>query len=496
MKKLYRFLFLIPALLIFSQCDDVLEQDVYSSIEMDALYDSQISAEMGLTGCYNRFFNENAYSRLLCYFQVSTDDVKQPNGWAFQLKDRTQLTPNPSSGGQFDLPWARMYTAVANVNLFLEKVEEIPDDKFTDNRKKELLAEGHFLRGVCYYYLTMMWGDVPLILELRTGGPADNGFPKTSHAEVLEKVKEELTIAATDLPDVLENYSNDGETNLRKGRASKWAAKAFLARIALMEEDYDEALEQSEDIINSGLYPLEVSWRNIFEEPMNSTESIFEQQNDYSPGFFGSGQFGWFMGFDFEIADEVYELFDTADTLMVTQGKDIRWEFMFGDHPWSSDFAIRKHVPARGYNLGGIEQLNFVVIRATELHFNKYEVLIEKDYETNKQAALDFINLIRARAEDPDYENPYWEVPKGTTGIEPLTLADVDTREKMVQALRDEKRREMIYEDGMRWFDLLRWDKQYAKQITNSATDNHLFLPYPEDEMIRNLDLVQNPAYE
>jgi hypothetical protein len=389
-----------------------------------------------------------------------------------------------------------MYTAVANVNLFLEKVAEIPDESFSGNRKKELLAEGHFLRGACYYYLTMLWGDVPLVLELKTGGPEDNAIAKSTHVDVMSQVKADLTIAATDLPDVLENYANASETNLRKGRASKWAAKAFLARIALYEGDMGTALALSEEIINSGLYPLVTKWRSIFEEPMNSSESIFEQQNDYSPGFFGSGLFGWFMGHVFQISDDMYGVFETADELKVTQGKDIRWEFMYGKHPWSANIAIRKHVPPRGYNLGGIEQLNFVLIRATELYFNKHEIQIEQNYEVNKQAALDFLNVIRARAKDMEWVNPWWPVPDGTVGIPMLTLADVDTKEKMVQAIRDEKRREMVYEDGMRWFDLLRWDKEYAKQITNSATDNHLFLPIHEDELIRNEALVQNPAYQ
>ena len=493
MHKIYKYLLLIPSLLLFYQCSEVLEQDVYSSIEMDALYDSQSAAEVGITGCYNRFFNESAYSLLICYFQVSSDDIKQPSGWAYQLKDRTKLTSAYSTL----TVWTKMYSAVANINLFLEKTAAIPDDKFTGNRKKELLAEGHFLRAVSYYYLTMLWGDVPLTLELKTGGPEDNAIAKTPHHDVLAQVKNDLTIAANDLPDVLSNYNDDAVTNERKGRASKWAAKAYLARIALYENDLDGALDLSDEIIDSGLYPMSTSWRSIFTEPMNSKESIFEQQNDYSPGFFGSGQFGWFMGFDFEIGESVYQLYDIPETLMVSQGKDVRWEFMYGDHPWSKNAAIRKHVPPRGYDLGGIEQLNFVLVRATELYFNKYEILIEKNYAANKQAALDFINLIRSRTQDLAWENPWWSVvPKGATGIPALTLADVDTKEKMVKALRDEKRREMIYEDGMRWFDLLRWDKEYAKQITNSATDNHLFLPYPIDEMLRNSALVQNPAYQ
>ena len=495
MKKIYKYLLFILALTFFYQCEKVLEQDVYSSVEMEVFYDSQSAAEIGITGCYNRFFNEGVYPQLICYFQASTDDIKQPTGWLFQFKDRSQLTSTSPIGG-FNAPWAGLYHTVANVNLFLEKVAEIPDEKFTDNRKKELLAEGHFLRGICYYYLAMAWGDVPLVLELKTGGPEDNPIAKSSHTEVLAQVKDELTIAANDLPAALINYVDAAETNQRKGRASKWAAKAYLARLALMEEDWATALALSDDIINSGIYPLATSWRSIFEEPMNSSESIFEQQNDYSPGFFGSGIFGWFMGFDFEIAEEVYGLFDTADTLMVSQGKDIRWEFMYGDHPWSANSAIRKHVPPRGYDNGGIEQLNFVLIRSTELYFNKYESLIEQNYESNKQAALDFLNIIRARGKDLTFENPWWPVPVGAIGISALTTADVDTKDKMLKAIRNEKRREMVYEDGIRWFDLLRWDKEYAKQITNSATDNHLFLPIHEDELLLNKALVQNPAYQ
>src|SRR5690606_16954417 len=139
---------------------------MYSSIEMDVFYDSQSAAEIGITGCYNRFFNEAAYPNLICFFQVSSDDVYRPSGWGHQLKQRgTLLNSNPSSGGGYYTQWSTLYRTIANINLFLERVAEIPDDKFTGNRKKELLAEGHFLRGVAYYYLTMAWGDIPLILE-------------------------------------------------------------------------------------------------------------------------------------------------------------------------------------------------------------------------------------------------------------------------------------------------------------------------------------------
>ncbi len=82
-------------------------------------------------------------------------------------------------------------------------------------------------------------------MELEIGGPENNQIAKSSYTEVIELVKDELSLAAEYLPTVLENYDDVPVTNQRKGRASKWAAKAYLARIALMEKDWATALELS-----------------------------------------------------------------------------------------------------------------------------------------------------------------------------------------------------------------------------------------------------------
>lgn len=497
MKKNLTFGVFLLLSLGWTGCNKILETKPVSSLELNSFYNSKESAEIGLTGCYNRFYNQSAYSQLICFFLVSTDDVKEPPGsWGFELKDRTLLTSAASSGGGYNTSWAQIYQAIANVNLLLEGVAKIPDEKFTNNRKKQILAEGHFLRGLCYYYLTMLWRDVPLVLELKTGGPQDNLVAKSTQAEVLKQVKTDLQIAESDLPDVLTNYSDDATTNARKGRASKWAAKAYLARIALWENDLPKALQLSQDVIASNKYPLATKWRSVFEEPMNGSESILEQQNDRSPGFFGSGLGAWFLGFVFQESDQIFTLYNTPAPGL-GQGSDIRFDFMVAPHPWSSgQLCIRKHVPPRGYENSGVEQLNFVLIRAPELYFNKYEILAQQDYAGSKQEALDFLNTIRARAKDDSWVNPYYNVPAGTTGIPALTLSDIDTPEKLLNAIKEEKRREMVYEDGIRWFDLMRWDRAYARAITKSPSDDYLYLPLPQDEILRNKALIQNPVYK
>ena len=498
-----KIILLFPLCLFFSRCD-VLDQEPVSVVEVSTFYDSPSAAEIGLVGCYNRFFQETGYSRLIMYLQTSTDDIKQPSGFGFQLKDRTQLTANPASGGGYDVAWKQMYETLANVNFLIEQVALIPDQEFVDpnnfpnrNRKAEILAEGHFLRGITYYYLTLTWRDVPLILEFPEGGPEDNYVAKSSQTEILAQVKEDLEIAERDLPDVLDNYLDANPTNQRKGKASKWAAKAYLARIALWEEDWQKALDLSNEIINSSQYTFTPNWVDMFIHPMNASESIFEQQNDFSPGFFGSGFFGWFFGYDFEWTESALELYEKPDTIGITQGKDVRFDNSYAPHPWGETANLaRKHVPPEGFEAGGVESMNFVIIRLTELYFNKAEALNELNYEGNKEEVLNILNMMRTRTRDEDFVNRWFSTaPVGTTGIPPLTLADVDTQEKMRQVIRDEKRREMMWEDGIRWIDLLRWDKAYAMQITNADSEDKLYLPIHTDEILRNPMLEQNPAY-
>lgn len=495
MKILNKISVLSVFLAIFSAgCNDFLEEVPESQISADEFYTDASSAEIGLTGVYNRFFNENAFPAIAVMVQVSTDDIKQPSGAYFQYKDRTQMLASNANG----TTWERMYKAVVNANFLIEQVTDLPADAFypDENRKEEILAEARFVRAVTYYYLAVSWGNVPLITDFPEN-IEEAYVAKTDKAQVLNFVKSELQFVESTLPDVLDNYSNDNTTNARKGRASKWAAKAYLARLAQAEENWQEALRLSNEVIESGHYTFTEPWRDIFQEPMNSSESIFEMQNDYSPGFFGSGIHGWFFGYDFEWSDEAIDLYERPEVVGETQGQDVRFDLAYTPHAWSPTFSTNKYIPPRGFEAGGIESANIILIRLTELMINKAEALNELNFETNKEEVVEILNQIRSRAEDPGWENEYFpEVPTGTTGIPLFEPEDFQSQEELRLAIRQEKRREFIFEDVIRWVDLLRWDKEYAMEITNSPTEDHLYWPIPPGEVLRNPQLEQNPAFK
>lgn len=493
--KIFNKITIVTALLatMSAGCSDFLEEMPESQISADEFYNDASSAEIGLTGVYNRFFNEQAFPLLVTMVQVGTDDIKQPSGAFFQYKDRTQMLASNANATL----WERMYRTVVNANFLIEQVEELPAEAFAPDteRKAEILAEARFVRAVTYYYLGITWGDVPLITEF----PEDIQeayVAKTDREQVMEFVKSELQYVANTLPDVLDNYSNDQVTNAQKGRASKWAAKAYLARLALAENDWQQALSLSNEIINSGIYSFTTPWRSIFQEPMNSSESIFEMQNDFSPGFFGSGIHGWFFGYDFEWSDAAIALYEKPEDIKEGQGKDVRFDLAYTPHAWSPTFSTNKYIPPRGFAAGGIESANILLLRLTEQFLNKAEALNEINFEANKEEVVEILNMVRARAEDPTWTDPYFpEVPVGTTGIPLYEPSDFETQAELREAIHEERRREFIFEDVIRWIDIMRWDKEYAMEITNSPTENHLYWPIPPAEIIRNPKLEQNPAY-
>lgn len=475
-------------------CQDFLNEEPVSQINAETFYVDRPSAEIGLTGVYNRFFNEYSYPMIITQILVGTDDIKQPSGSFFAFKDRAgALDPTDAPLRQ----WGTLYETIANANFLIDELSKLSPEDFnpTPERREEIIAEARFIRAATYYYLTTAWGDVPLVTSFPQS-IEDALVPKSTRAEVLAQIIDDFQAAEKDLPDVISNYSNDAVTNQVKGRASKWAAKAYLARLALQEDDWQTALALSEDIINSNLYPFTTQWRKIFQEPMNSSESIFEQQNDYSPGFFASGQLGWFFGFDFEWGDTALEVFEKPDTIGVTQGKDVRFDLAYNPHPWAAQAQPNKYIPPRRFEDGGIEQTNFAIIRLSEILLNKAECLNEINFAGNKDEVISILNMLRARAEDASWVNGFYpNAPTGTTGIPPLDAADFTSQEDLREAIQNEKRREFVFEDVIRWVDLYRWDKEYLKQITNSPTDDHLFFPIPIDEILRNPQLEQNPAY-
>lgn len=140
---------------------------------------------------------------------------------------------NPDHLGGWDndysssMGWNSLYKSIRACNLFFEKVDNLPfDDADSDSKaqKDRMTGEVHFLRAYFYYYLTSLYGGVPIVTE--TFQLTDDfSVPRNSYADCIKFISDECDLAASSLP--LEHTGDN------KGRATKGAALALKSRVLL-----------------------------------------------------------------------------------------------------------------------------------------------------------------------------------------------------------------------------------------------------------------------
>jgi starch-binding outer membrane protein, SusD/RagB family len=175
--------------------------------------------------------------------------------------------------------WQHSYDGVARANeaILLAQNPDIKD--MTDAEKTQVVAESRFLRGHFHFEAKKMWNKVPYIDEkiYVASDPNSTKIPNTE--DIWPKIEADFAFAAANLP----------ATQGQKGRATKWAAKTYLAKALIFQKKYAEAKTILEDVNkNSGkklVANYHENYRNITN---NNSESIFEVQFSVNDGTNGN----------------------------------------------------------------------------------------------------------------------------------------------------------------------------------------------------------------
>ena len=177
---------------------------------------------------YNNEFESNS-----AYFLAGATDEAQ-----YALE--TGAVNNYVNGGwspanPYSNTWTKCYTAIADIHMYLEKIEQadLSDWKYNSDYDKwmqqmELFPyELRFLRAYFYFELVRAYGDVPLVTTTLTNYQANN-IERTPANEVFNFIVSELDAVAPYLP-----VSYLTEVNAEIGRATRIAAYALKARTLL-----------------------------------------------------------------------------------------------------------------------------------------------------------------------------------------------------------------------------------------------------------------------
>ncbi|MBK7031314.1 MAG: RagB/SusD family nutrient uptake outer membrane protein [Bacteroidales bacterium] len=481
MKK-YIWLSLLLLTMMGISCTKDLELEPHQ-IYYDNFYQTGDDALSAVNSVYDVLGSVNQYSNYLWLIQdIASDDcnaratLNDPNIHEF---DTYSLESNNKYLAGI---WQYSYLGISRANVVLEKVPGITMDSALQQR---ILGEAKFLRGLFYFNLVRLFGEVPLITVPVTPNLGDDEIylAKSPINTVYQLIIEDFKAASILLPEKHTSASD-------KGRATKGAAMGLLSKVYLTQQDWENAYLTAGDVIEAGNYSLHADFATNWKEASkNGKESVFEVQfyknataeNSQMvisglpslPGVFSAG---------------VETMLPTTDLLESFEEGDYRYTATFFDNFWTYTFEphIWKYWDQVAYKPQNTSQsgANFVLMRYSEVLLIYAEALNEANGGPTTEA-YDAINTVRERA-----RNGVADVLPDLSGLDQSSFR---------QAVLSERRHEFVNE-GQRWFDLVRTGNliNYVKQAKGdkaNPSDFNTVFPIPQRELDLNKNLKQNLGY-
>lgn len=267
MKKLAYYILSMFTVCSFSACDSLLDEDPIYTQNSSVVFSSKGNAELALLGCYGYLAENRAYGQMMQEVPMAASGFVWTQRMAGDSNDLASLQASASTAIAPDL-WDGMYKAISEVNAFLESLDK---SSLSDDIKVQMGGEAKFIRGLAYYNLVSLFGDVPL----KTVASSSDGIslPRTPVAQVLEQVEKDMKDAMK-----IAEESVDG-------RANAWAAKAFLGKVYYKmaclginsDDNWKNAKAMFDEVYKKKKYSLESKFEKLFGDWVTgSPESIFQ----------------------------------------------------------------------------------------------------------------------------------------------------------------------------------------------------------------------------
>lgn len=256
-------------------CKKALDNDLINATYEGAYWKSESDINGATLGAYALFrrsmFNQNAFflwgDAPSGLFNSDSANDQYPYNGRFRIPYKEDGTQN----------WTNWYQVVGSANLILEKAADIDNSKFAAGKKNYLLGEAYFLRALSYFYMTRVWGDLPLQLKAVTTADQAQLIGRTAEKEIMKQVLSDAAKASALM-------TWEGLEEGQRFRASKAAALALLAHASAWNGDYQKTIVYTDSIINRpDLISLQPkgSIRDVFANT-NAKENIFVITNKYS----------------------------------------------------------------------------------------------------------------------------------------------------------------------------------------------------------------------
>jgi len=471
-----RCFFLLLVLISLSGCDQAsLLEKVYSSLGEGNYFRTADDAEALLNAAYASE-QRRAFREYFIMADITGGTVYDRGGGLEALARPFENFSWGATHSFFSLVWNTHYRTIYRANLVLEKVPAID---FDAERKRQILAEAKFLRASAYVILEDLFGPVPLVLTSNTKATDRPSRPSADDFDQL--VIGDFEEVAAVLPAVAE-----------RGRATRGAALAQLAKYHLNHKSWQKAAEAAKQVIDLGVYQLfDHTDRSELFNPANedNKEFIYIRPrlpmpglgDNYiphaaPPGYRWAGATKDNYATQFKTYSSFYNSFAPSDSrrnAFITSYHNQNGQLVELGEDDVRNFKFKEDLGATAANSGN----DFPVIRYADILMARAEALNELDGPTAEAVAL--VNQVRQKA-----------------GISDLPPADLADRNALREAIFRERKWEFVAEEIHRQ-DLVRQGRfvQQARDRGFNAQDFHLRFPIPQAEIDKNSNLAQNDGY-
>ena len=416
--------------------------------------------------------------------------------------------------------YKRYYELILGANAVIDYIDQVNDEEQNINY---VLAQAYALRGFLYFKLVNIFGQPVNSQPDALGVPLklNSGVENTENALVRRTVKEVYTQVINDLKEaerLYETLSTDKQF-AKDYRTSLPMVQLLLSRVHLYQENWSDAASYAHKVMtNSNFKLLDL---NTVETLTDEGFPFYKTYHAYSE----SSEVIWLYGSVSDMGSWVMEYagtsnpkdnnrvmhsyFKASDELMDTyEDTDMRKERYIIKKAVRDERGINVWTPMAIGKLSvnmpqetGVSLNNFYKpisasgvfgrsLRLSEAYLNYAEakaMLFQKGSDANgatdAKNALDALRMKRFAASD----------------FEALNIFDA---EELVEFVRDERRRELCFEDH-RWYDLRRWGMKEIKHVwysdantkstyTLTQGDKGYTVPIPDEAMDLNAALKQN----
>lgn len=359
-------------------------------------------------------------------------------------------------------------------NNLLEGIEKVPDNRFIENRKSEIIAETRFMRAFAQLYLMKhyaFWWDIdseygPLMRRV-PGKLSNNNMKRSNVKEAYGMILDDLDYAINNGPDFSNVY-----------RVSKGLAKAYKIETLLLRgqpEDYAAVPQMADDVVADYGFKMENTYADFVKNGYESTELMFSRylsEKKLTDVDTNVASIKKLMCGSYKPNDQFFSIFNEENDARYTEAFD---SVMYDKVNSTRKTLVLKKI----WRSNG--DCPMCYMRLAQMYLFKAEALATSGASVKEVLAP--LNVLRERSGNELYDEK-----------------DFTDRDELIKAVFNETVREIGLENGSEFFVAARMRLASGKRLLTEYNsifrdDKQLAWQIPDDEMKYNILMVANPIF-